>query len=32
VREVALGVPTLIAWQLVEGRRLWASLGRKRTD
>jgi len=32
VREAALGVPTLIAWQFVEGRRLWASLGRKRAD
>jgi len=23
VRELALGIPGLVAWQLVEGRRLW---------
>jgi putative membrane protein len=25
VRELALGVPGLVAWQLIEGRRLWSA-------
>lgn len=32
VRELALGVPAMLAWQLVEGRRLFAAPGRSRKD
>jgi putative membrane protein len=34
VRELLLGLPGLLAWQLLEGRRLWTGIrrGREKTD
>jgi putative membrane protein len=29
VRELLLGLPALLAWQVVEGRRLWLGIGRR---